>query len=107
MGVVADSWFLLQGGSVRAATVVDGLLDSYASHMNSGAAAIETEYMLYGRLSNHIAIHFGRWCPNPWGSCPSCINRHKVFRIPPIVINFFMSHLIAWTPLKTTMGVEL
>lgn len=48
MGVVADSWFLLQGGSVRAATVVDGLLDSYASHMNSGAAAIETEYMLYG-----------------------------------------------------------
>ena len=33
---MADSWFLLQGGSVRAATVVDGLLDSYTSHMNSG-----------------------------------------------------------------------
>ncbi|PUZ68114.1 hypothetical protein GQ55_3G489600 [Panicum hallii var. hallii] len=48
--------------------------------MNSGASAIETEYMLYGRLSKHIAIYFDRWCGNPWGSRPSCINRHKLLR---------------------------
>ena len=43
---MADSWFLLQGGSVRAATVVDGLLDSYASHMNSGDS-LPIFYLVY------------------------------------------------------------